>query len=82
MLWGLWTFNLLRANLTAAIDIASEFLRPGGRLSYAGMAMRGHWALQITFTHRGDFPLAVEHFEKAMSLYSPISTAMTRSCTR
>jgi hypothetical protein len=69
VLWGLWTFNLLRANLTAAIDIASEFLRLGGRLSYAGMAMRGHWALEITFTHRGDFPLAVEHFEKAMALY-------------
>ena len=71
VLWGLWTFNLLRANITAAIDIASEFLRLGGRLSYAGMAMRGHWALEITFTHRGDFPLAVEHFEKAMALYRP-----------
>jgi predicted ATPase len=71
VLWGLWTFTLLRANLPAAIDIASEFLRLGGRLSYAGMAMRGHWALEITFTHRGDFPLAVEHFEKAMALYKP-----------
>jgi hypothetical protein len=35
------------------------------------MAMRGHWALEITFTHRGDFPLAVEHFEKALALYRP-----------
>jgi len=69
VLWGLWTFTILRANLTAAIDIASEFLRLGGRLSYDGMAMRGHWALEITFTHRGDFPLALEHFEKALSLY-------------
>jgi predicted ATPase len=42
-----------------------------GRLSYPGMAMRGHWALEITFTHRGEFPLAVDHFEKALSLYVP-----------
>lgn len=71
VLWGLWTFTILRADLTAAIDIASEFLQLAGRLSYAGMAMRGHWALEVTFTHRGEFPLAVEHFEKALSLYLP-----------
>jgi DNA-binding winged helix-turn-helix (wHTH) protein/predicted ATPase len=71
VLWGLWTFTILRANLTAAIDIASEFLQLAGRLSYSGMAMRGHWALEVTFTHRGEFPLAVEHFEKALSLYLP-----------
>ena len=33
--------------------------------------MRGHWALLITFTHIGNFELALDHFEKALALYDP-----------
>jgi predicted ATPase len=32
--------------------------------------MRGHWALLITRVHRGEFALAIEHYEKALSLYA------------
>ena len=30
------------------------------------MALRGHWAMEVTCTHQGEFPLALEHFEQAV----------------
>jgi predicted ATPase len=70
-LWGLWTFYTLRAELGTAREIAEEFLRLAERLPYPGLAMRGHWAIEITFAHLGEFALAMEHYEKALLLYDP-----------
>ncbi|HKG80351.1 MAG TPA: hypothetical protein VKA78_13045, partial [Pyrinomonadaceae bacterium] len=71
VLWGLWTFHTLRAELETARGIAEEFLRLSERLPYPGLATRGHWALEITFTHCGHFELALDHFNKALALYDP-----------
>ena len=71
VLWGLWTFHMLSAELETARDIAEEFLRLSERLPYPGLAMRGHWALEITFTHAGNLVLALDHFNKALALYDP-----------
>jgi len=71
VLWGLWTFHTVRAEFETAREIAEEFLRLADRLPYPGLAMRGHWALQTTFMHLGEFSLAIEHFEKAHLLYNP-----------
>jgi predicted ATPase len=70
-LWGLWTFYTLKAELVTAREIAEELLRLAERLPYPGMAMRGHWAIEITFAHLGEFALALEHYEKALLLYDP-----------
>lgn len=71
VLWGLRTFYTVRAELGTAREIAEEFLSLAERLPYPGLAMRGHWAMEITFLHQGEFALAMEHFEKALSLYDP-----------
>ncbi len=71
VLWGLWTFEMLSAELETARHIAQEFLRLSERLPYPGLALRGHWALEITFTHSGNFELALDHFDKALALYDP-----------
>jgi predicted ATPase/DNA-binding winged helix-turn-helix (wHTH) protein len=71
VLWGVWTFHTLRAELGTANEIAAEFLRLSDRLPQPGLSMRGHMAMEITFTHLGDYASAVEHFEKALSLYDP-----------
>jgi predicted ATPase len=71
VLWGLWTFHTLRAEFEAGREIAEEFLRLSERLPYPGLAMRGHWAMEITYMHQGHFALSMEHFEKALSLYDP-----------
>ena len=71
VLWGLWTFYILRAELGTAREIAEEFLRMAERLPYPGLAMRGNLMMEVTFIHLGDFAPALEHFEKALLLYDP-----------
>ena len=71
VLWGLWTFHTLSGELETAREIAREFLRLSERLPYPGLAMRGHWALEITNTHIGNFELALNHYEAALALYDP-----------
>ena len=68
VLWGLWTFHALKAELSTARGIAGEFLGLAERVPHPGVAMRGHWAMEITSTHQGNFRLALEHFDKALSL--------------
>ena len=62
---------MLRAELGTARETAQEFLALSDRLQYPGLAMRGHWALEITSMHMGEFDLSLEHFEKALALYEP-----------
>jgi predicted ATPase len=71
VLWGLWTFHTLSAEFETARGIAEEFLRLSERLPYPGLALRGHWALETTFLHLGNFELALDHFEKALAIYDP-----------
>jgi DNA-binding winged helix-turn-helix (wHTH) protein/predicted ATPase len=72
VLWGLWSFYLLRADLGAAREIAEEFLPLAKRFSHPGLAMRGHVAMETTYIHLGEFVHSVEHFEKALLLYDPV----------
>jgi predicted ATPase len=71
VLWGLWTFYTLRGELATALETAEEFLRLAERLPYPGLAIRGHWAMEITYLHLGQYSQANDHFEKALRLYSP-----------
>src|SRR5205085_7594412 len=48
-----------------------ELLSLAERLPYPGLAMRGHLMMEVIFLHQGKFTLAIEHFEKALSLYEP-----------
>lgn len=69
VLSGLWSFYAVRAELGTAREIAEECLHLAERLAYPGLAMRGHLAMEVTFMHQGEFASAMEHFEKALSLY-------------
>lgn len=69
VLWGLWAFHAVRAELGTAREIAEEFLGLRERLPYAGIAMRGHLMMGVTLLHQGEFPLALEHLDKALSVY-------------
>jgi predicted ATPase len=71
VLWGLWAFYIVRAELNTAREIAEEFLRLGEQLPYPGLAMRGHEAMEVTFVQMGQFAESLEHFEKALLLYDP-----------
>jgi tetratricopeptide (TPR) repeat protein len=69
--WGLWTFHTLSGELETALHLAERFLELGDRLPYAGIKLRAHWALEITYMHLGNFELALDHFDKALALYEP-----------
>jgi len=71
VLWGLWTFHTLRAEMGTALQIAEDLLHMAERLPYAGLAMRGQLAMEISFTHLGEYAQAIEHFEKALQLFDP-----------
>ncbi|HEY7096844.1 MAG TPA: AAA family ATPase [Terriglobales bacterium] len=71
VLWGLWTFHILRAELGTAREIAEELLHLGERFPQTTLAMRGHWAMEITFAHLGEFARALEHYGTALSLFEP-----------
>jgi predicted ATPase len=69
VLWGLWVFHIVRADLETACEIGNEFLRLAEELPSPALAMRGHLALEVTFVDMGEFGQSVEHFEKALSFY-------------
>jgi len=69
VLWGLWAFYLLRADLKIAREMAEEFLRLAERQPNAGLVTRGHIAMEVTLMHQGEFAPAMEHFEKGLLLY-------------
>jgi predicted ATPase len=71
VLWGLWTFYTLKAELRTARNIAEELLQFTHQLNDPAMAVRGHWAIEATLTHLGEFELAIEHYEKARLLHDP-----------
>jgi predicted ATPase len=61
----------LKAELKTAHQVAEELLRFTQRLSNPALAVRGHWAMEATFTHLGEFARAIEHYDKALALYDP-----------
>jgi predicted ATPase len=65
VLWGLWTFHLVRAELETARSIAAEFRRLAPHLPYPGVAM------EVTLMHLGELSSAMEYFEEAFSRYDP-----------
>jgi adenylate cyclase len=69
VLWGLWTHHALRAELSTALTLAGELLAVADRAPARDVAMRGHWAMEITSTHQGNFRLALQHFAQALALY-------------
>jgi DNA-binding winged helix-turn-helix (wHTH) protein/predicted ATPase len=71
VLWGLWAFHLLRADLEIAREMAEEFLRLAERQPNAGLVTRGHIAMEVTLMHQGKFAPALEHFEEGLSVYDP-----------
>jgi predicted ATPase len=65
VLWGLWTFFVVRADLETSREITDEYLRVAGRVPYSNLAMG------ITLMHLGEFAPAMQFFETTLSLYDP-----------
>ncbi|HSB28369.1 MAG TPA: AAA family ATPase [Pyrinomonadaceae bacterium] len=69
VMWGIWTFYTLSAELQTAREVAEEFLGLSARLTYPGLAMRSHLMMEVTLMHQGEFASAMAHHQKASLLY-------------
>ncbi len=70
-LYGLWLVYLLRGELRTAYELAEQFLRRAQSVHDPALPVYGHYALGDTWFWMGEFVLATEHFEMALSLYVP-----------
>ena len=71
VLWGLWAFHILRAELATACEIAEQFLRLAEQQPDPWIVIRGHASIEVTLLSLGEFAPAMDHFEKGVSLYGP-----------
>jgi predicted ATPase/class 3 adenylate cyclase len=70
-LLGLWLVYLLRGELRTAYELAEQLLRRAQSAHDPALSIYAHYALGDTWFWMGEFLLAKEHLEMALSLYVP-----------
>ena len=68
---GLIFFYFSRAELDTAAELAQEIVVLGERTREGSIEMTGHALLGLPLLHQGHFADALEHFDRALSLYDP-----------
>jgi DNA-binding NtrC family response regulator/predicted ATPase len=71
LLWGLWSFYLLRGRLQSALQLGQEFLAMARRSQDTTFLLEAHAGLGMTLFYRGELTLAREHLEQGLTLYDP-----------
>jgi predicted ATPase len=70
-LFGLWVVHLLRGELRTAYELGEQLLRRAQSAHDPASLMNAHYAVGDTWFWMGDYRLAREHLELALSLYVP-----------
>lgn len=71
VLRGLWIYDFVRAEWSAADELATTMLSLGRQQRNSGYEVEGHRALGMAALWRGDFERAREHFGRGLRLYDP-----------
>ncbi|ETW97768.1 MAG: hypothetical protein ETSY2_43985, partial [Candidatus Entotheonella gemina] len=71
VLWGLWRFYFVGANLRTALELGEECLSLAQRAQDSGLLLPSHFALGSTFYMLGEFASARSHLEQGVALYDP-----------
>jgi serine/threonine protein kinase/tetratricopeptide (TPR) repeat protein len=66
-LWGVWVYNLVRGNVTHALDLARQMIAAGE--SDEAMRLEGHFTAGDTLFWMGELEPARRHLEQAEALY-------------
>ncbi len=69
VLWGLWLFYLIRAELQTAREVAEQCLTLAQRVHESTLLIEAHQAVGMTAFHYGELATAREHFEQSLALY-------------
>jgi tetratricopeptide (TPR) repeat protein len=72
VLWGLWMFNLVRAKLQTAQELAEQLLRLAESGHDTTHLLEAHMALGSTLYYLGKLAPAQVHFEAGSDLYDPL----------
>jgi class 3 adenylate cyclase/predicted ATPase len=71
ILWGLWAFYLVRAELETARELSEQLLRVAYHGHGADYLVEAHYAVGDTLFWLGDFTTARTHFETSIAAYDP-----------
>jgi class 3 adenylate cyclase/predicted ATPase len=71
VLYGLWAFYLIRADMQAARELVEQLWQLARRADDSGLLVVGHQAMGETFHFEGEFVLAHEHVTRGIALYDP-----------
>ncbi len=71
VLFGLWWFYEVSANLQAAREVAEQLLGMARRREAPADLIQAHRAMGHTLLWMGEFAPALTHFEQAIALYDP-----------
>jgi predicted ATPase len=69
VLWGLWSYYLVRVQLDAARQQADKLLKLAQELEDPVLLLVANWTLGITLVHSGDIQRARLHLTQAVGLY-------------
>jgi len=71
VLWGLWMYYFVRADLQAAYDLGTQCLHLAQRLQTPAFRLEAYRALGTTLFFQGALPIARAHLEQSITLYDP-----------
>jgi class 3 adenylate cyclase/predicted ATPase len=71
VLFGLWRFYLVRAQLHTARELGDTLLRLAQRAHDPALAVIAHYALGVTWFYLGALPAARTHLEAGIARYTP-----------
>jgi class 3 adenylate cyclase/tetratricopeptide (TPR) repeat protein len=71
VLYGLWIFHLVQAELQTAYEAAEQLLRLGENTQDLALIIEGHHGLGQILYYMGKFAAARDHLEQAIVLYDP-----------
>jgi predicted ATPase len=69
VLFGLWQFHILRAELYTAAELAEQLLRLAQAQGDPTLLLQAHRALGFTLLYRGEVGCAQQHAEQGFTLY-------------
>jgi predicted ATPase len=71
VLYGLWVFYFIRAELAKAREIGIEFLELSGKQEESAPVLMAHRVLQFALLWLGEISSSQTHFEQCTGLYDP-----------
>jgi len=76
ILFGLWAYALVRADLKQSIEIGEELIERGQQTGDPVMIIPGYWAMGVSSFWLGDFVASANYFREVLTRYDPAQHEM------